>query len=170
MTTRTMARLIAAVGALGVLATVVVSARGFLLVDDTEALVRHAAGGLVAVLLALLAHAWFLLFALAATRVPGSAWARSPGSRERSRRHAVKAAVAAAAAVVGTLVAFATGLLTYAREVDGAWHGGLGLGAAALQIIGLAAGLRGVASIEEDLRAVERLGEGEPAPRRAGAS
>ena len=64
MSARVMARWIAAVGALGALANVIVAVQGFVLPPEPSALVRHAATAFVACLLALFAQTWFAVFAV----------------------------------------------------------------------------------------------------------
>jgi hypothetical protein len=152
-----MSRLIAAVGALGVLATAWVAVDGYRIEGGAEALVRHAAGGLVASLLVLFAQAWFAIFLAGSLRVPGAGLRlRQPEvERRRLRRTALAVVVSASLAVGVTMAAFGSGLLAYAREVAQASHAVTALAALATQVVALAMGLRGVAQAERALVTVE---------------
>jgi hypothetical protein len=150
-----MSRLIATVGALGVVASVWVAIGGYRVAGGGEELVRHAAGGLIASLLALFAQAWFAVFLASSLRVPGALSRPLVVEQSRLRRAALLVAGSASLAVLVTMAAFGSGLLTYAREVAPAWHAALAFGSIATQVVALGIGLRGVLDAERALGAVE---------------
>jgi O-antigen/teichoic acid export membrane protein len=119
-------------------------------------LVLHAGTGFVAFLLALLSQSWFAIFLAAGPWVAGGI-ARGVPSERRDLRKQVLVLVALSGFAVATAMAvFVTGLFVYARDMGPFWHGTLALSTVILQCAAIVAGLRGVASMESQLRHLEQ--------------
>jgi hypothetical protein len=150
-----MARWIAAIGALGVVATMIASAQGYVLTSEPAVLMQHAATGLVACLLVLFAQAWFVLFLAGTRRACDPSSEVSSVDRLELRRLALVVAAAGAVSATTTALAFVSGLLAYTRDAPPALHGGLALAAILVDTAALWNALRFVDKAEQVLRVVE---------------
>jgi hypothetical protein len=155
-----MARLIAGIGGLGVLATVGVALQGWLLSHEPAAVVRHAGLGLVAFLLALFPQTWFALYAVFQSRSLSSQVTAGAGPTPNVVRHSLRRlarvmSLAAATAIASSALAFVSGPLAYTRDVAPALHGGSTVVAIASQAVALWMALRVAGETEEVLRAIE---------------
>ncbi|HUP22133.1 MAG TPA: hypothetical protein VNB06_04245 [Thermoanaerobaculia bacterium] len=160
MTAIGMSRWIAAIAVLGLVAAIGVSVQGYALPDDgSRPLVLHAGAGLVAFLLALLAQSWFAIFLAAGPWVARGIARDVPSERTELRSQFFVVALSGIA-VATAMAAFVTGLFVYARDMGPFWHGTLALATVIFQGAAIVVGLRGVASMESQLRNLEQSAPG----------
>lgn len=148
------ARIMQALGWIGVALLTVVWSQGFLVRDDTPQLARHSTLALGAALLCVLPRFWTVTYLLLAARGRGALRQGAPATGERSARSRRIALVASGVALVGLSGSFALAGAILLRRTSPVVHAIAGFVAVALQVAALILERRALLADAAEMRAL----------------